>query len=82
MALMATENTEARHYNPKYRKRRKHQGASWTPPSTSAVAGDGLWCGDCRKRHGYMTLGLNYEKYKGKWKLLWYCRRTGRVLEA
>lgn len=78
----ATPNPEARSYSPKYRRRRRFQGATWTPPASSAHMGDGEWCSVCRKRHGYMSLGLDYERASsGRWKLLWYCKRTGNVIK-
>lgn len=64
-----------------YRRRRKWQGASWAPPSMSSDVESGLWCKACRKRHGYMVLGLKYEKdSKGRWVMIWYCKTYGSVL--
>lgn len=64
-----------------YRRKRKYQGATWTPPSMSSDVEDGLWCKACHKRHGYMVLGLKYEKdSKGCWVMIWYCRTTGNVV--
>lgn len=78
-----TPNGEARHYNPKFRKRKKWQGATWTPKNQSAEIGDGAWCRSCKIRHGYMTMTLQYDKdSKGRFQLLWGCPKTGNILET
>lgn len=73
------ENIGARHF----RRKRKFQGATWTPGTVSATPEDGIWCPEHRLRHGYKTkqLGVYFEKdTHGKWKALWYCVATGAVL--
>lgn len=61
---------------------RKWQGASWTPKEHSALKRDGAWCQACYKRHGYMSLGIGYDKNsKGQWVILWTCRTTGNIIE-
>jgi hypothetical protein len=69
-----------------FRRKRRHQGATWTPERTSAAPEDGAWCVACRQRHGYKSRGLlmNVEKTVpgGHWRLLWTCRKTGNVLEV
>jgi hypothetical protein len=66
-----------------YRRKRKYQGADWTPENHNALAGNGIWCPACRTRHGYKTkqLVLNYEKRSGVWHLLWICTKTGDVIK-
>lgn len=67
-----------------FRRKRRFQGASWTPPSVSAIKTDGIWCAFHRQRHGYKSsmLGAQYEKTStDKWRLLWYCKETGTVLD-
>jgi hypothetical protein len=68
-----------------FRRKRRFQGATWTPGSISAATEDGVWCASCRMRHGYgatKRLGLTYEKgSSGHWKLMWYCKLTGNVLK-
>lgn len=67
--------------NPKFRKRKKFQGASWTPENSPAELGDGLWCKQCKTRHGYMTMGLVWEKDdKDRFRGVWSCKKTGDVL--
>lgn len=63
-----------------FRRRKKYQGATWAPPSMSAVVGDGLWCKRCKQRHGYSTLGLKYEKRNSMWYIIWNCPKTGNVV--
>jgi hypothetical protein len=64
-----------------FRRKKRFQGASWTPPSMSAEVEDGLWCKRCKKRHGYMSMDIAYEKQTDDtWKALWMCRVDGRVL--
>lgn len=66
-----------------FRRRRRYQGASWTPPSMSAEPEDGAWCRFHKKRHGYMTMGIAYEKNaEGRWQILWMCKQTHQVLET
>jgi hypothetical protein len=68
--------------NRQFRRKKRFQGADWTPPSMSAETGDGEWCRACRQRHGYKTMGLAYEKASsGRWKILWSCRKTGAVIK-
>lgn len=70
-----------------FRRRKKFQGATWTPENSPAVVGDGEWCPDCRTRHGYKTMGLTWEKKSTivdgeyKFKTLWSCPKTGRVIK-
>lgn len=84
-------------YNPKFRRRKKHQGSTWTPENQPALKPDGAWCRWCKTRHGYMTMGINYEKRTRKetiaitqgaesikrtyWVILWSCKKTGYVIE-
>ena len=72
-----------------YRRRRRYQGASWTPPSFSSEVEDGEWCKPCRKRHGYMSMLTLYERRerrlppeqgKLEWYLLWCCPRYQHVV--
>jgi len=63
-----------------FRRKRRYQGASWTPPSMSAEVEDGLWCRRCKKRHGYMTMHVGYEKVNGDWVTRWMCPVDERVL--
>jgi hypothetical protein len=66
-----------------FRRRRRWQGATWTPESQSADRVDGVWCPVHRKRHGYGTLGFEYERTsKGGWQVLWSCKTTGNVLQV
>lgn len=66
-----------------FRRKRKFQGATWTPTRQSADPDDGVWCPSHRIRHGYMSINLQtkYEKGSdGRWKILWICKLTGNVL--
>src|SRR6185503_6043465 len=63
-----------------YRRRRRYQGATWAPPSASAEVTDGLWCRGCRKRHGYMSMGLKHEKRGDTFYQLWSCPKTHDVI--
>jgi hypothetical protein len=68
-----------------FRRKRRFQGATWTPNTISAAVEDGAWCAKCRMRHGYKGSGLKmgYEKTnKGTWRLLWTCKKTGNVIEV
>lgn len=67
-----------------YRRKRRFQGATWTPNTITAAVEDGVWCAAHRIRHGYMSrnLGTTYEKGSdGYWKILWVCQLTGNVLK-
>ncbi len=68
-----------------FRRKKKFQGATWTPEASSAISTDGVWCPTCRIRHGYMSqkLGLEYERRSNGigWKKLWYCKLSGNVLQ-
>ena len=69
---------------PVYRRRKKHQGADWTPEKDSALSTDGAWCKSCRQRHGYMSknaLHASYEKRSGVWYILWTCIKSGNVIK-
>jgi hypothetical protein len=46
----------------------------------SAEAPDGLWCRGCKKRHGYMSMGLKHEKRGDNWFQLWSCPKSYDVL--
>jgi hypothetical protein len=46
----------------------------------SAETEDGLWCKECRKRHGYMTMNISWEKRDGVWVSLWTCPTYFNVL--
>jgi hypothetical protein len=63
-----------------FRRKRRYQGATWAPPSMSAEVEDGLWCKRCKKRHGYMTMLIAYEKVAEKWVTYWMCPVDGRTL--
>lgn len=64
-----------------FRRKKRHQGATWTPEKQSADTTDGLWCPVHRIRHGYSRMAISYEKgSNGRWKILWSCRLTGNVL--
>jgi hypothetical protein len=67
----------------RFRRRRKFQGASWTPENSAAEIGDGAWCKHCRTRHGYKNgLNINYSKNdRGEWVILWSCKKTDMVVE-
>jgi hypothetical protein len=47
----------------------------------SAEKPDGLWCRGCKKRHGYMVMGVNYIREFGKWKMFWLCPISKDVLQ-
>lgn len=67
----------------KIRRKKRWQGATWTPPSISAAKADGVWCPVHRMFHGYKSAQLvtDYEKRSdGEWRLLWICKMTGSVL--
>ncbi len=72
-------------YRKVFRRRKKYQGAIWTPRGSTALYGDGEWCKDCRMRHGYKTMGVTFEKKSApkererRWRILWLCPKTGRV---
>lgn len=73
-------------YNPKFRRRKKHQGSTWTPENQPALKPDGAWCRWCKTRHGYMTMGVKYEKrLRNKTEryfvILWFCKKTGFIIE-
>ncbi len=74
---------EVRPYNPKYRRRKKYQGATWTPKNQSAGIGAGVWCKSCKLRHGYMSMGMdyNYTPSTQTFSILWKCPFTDNVLE-
>jgi hypothetical protein len=68
---------------PVFRRRRRFQGATWTPEKDSALSTDGFWCKNCRVRHGAMSknvLGAQYEKRNGVWYILWICKKSGNVI--
>lgn len=70
---------------PVFRKRKKKwQGATWTPGTKSSDVPDGVWCGYHGLRHGYMSkeLGFTPERYNGKSYIHWYCKKTGDVLDS
>jgi hypothetical protein len=68
-------------WNPKFRKRKRWQGATWTPENQMADKVDGHWCRACKSRHGYMTMDASYEKASdGNWRINWSCRKTGNVI--
>jgi hypothetical protein len=47
----------------------------------SAESEDGIWCRRCKKRHGYMSMKVAYEKPPGgMWRILWLCPKDERVL--
>lgn len=64
-----------------FRRKRRFQGATWTPENQPALKPDGAWCKACKTRHGYMTMGIAYEKRKSGWIILWSCKKTGNVIE-
>lgn len=68
-----------------FRRRRRHQGATWTPTNSSALTEDGVWCPVHRKRHGYMSeaLSIAYEKRSdgSGFKIMWVCKLTGNVIK-
>jgi hypothetical protein len=68
-----------------FRRKKRHQGATWTPERTSAAPEDGAWCVSCHQRHGYKSRGLLMRVEKtvpgGRWRVLWTCKKTGDVLE-
>lgn len=67
--------------NPKFRRRKKFQGATWTPENAAAELGDGLWCKQCKTRHGFMTLGSAYERFTPhRFRVVWSCKKSGDVL--
>lgn len=79
------EDATARYLKKGYRRKRRHQGASWTPPSASALKEDGVWCPIHRQRHGYMSkgLGVYFDKGShGEFQMIWYCKQTGDVLDV
>ena len=63
-----------------YRRKKKYQGASWTPPSANADKPDGLWCRACMKHHGYKSMGLSYNRTSQGWEMLWSCTRTNNII--
>jgi hypothetical protein len=69
-----------------FRRRRRFQGATWTPNTSSAAPEDGAWCARCHQRHGYKSSGLLMQTEKtvpgGQWRVLWVCKKTGNVLEV
>jgi hypothetical protein len=68
-----------------FRRKRRFQGATWTPNTQSAAPEDGAWCAACRQRHGYKSSGLQMQPEKndkGAWRVLWTCKKTGNVLEV
>lgn len=46
----------------------------------SADAADGKHCRACGIFHGYMTLGVSYEKRGEAWVLMWSCPKGGNVV--
>lgn len=67
-----------------FRRKKKHEGATWTPTNESALSGDGVWCPAHRQFHGYMSkakLRTAYEKRNGIWYIQWICKQTGNVLK-
>ena len=67
-----------------YRRRKKHEGATWSIDSASALKEDGVWCPHHHQRHGYKSslLGFNPERWNGKSYIHWYCKTTGQVLDT
>jgi hypothetical protein len=69
-----------------FRRKKRFQGATWTPNTQSAAPEDGAWCARCRQRHGYKSSGLLMQVEKtvpgGQWRVLWVCKKTGNVLEV
>lgn len=83
MSDQPTHNPLARIY--KFRRKRRYQGATWTPGTISSDVENGVWCPQHRIRHGYKSdrLGVYYEKGKdNRFTALWYCKTTGAVLTA
>jgi hypothetical protein len=66
-----------------FRRKKRWQGATWTPQNQSADRIDGVWCPVHRKRHGYGTMGFNIGERRadGSFKVLWSCPTTGNVLQ-
>jgi hypothetical protein len=68
-----------------FRRKRRFQGATWTPASQSADRRDGVWCPVHRKFHGYGSTALNFtvgeRRPNGTFKILWTCALTGNVLQ-
>lgn len=58
-----------------FRRKKRWQGSIWAPPSMSADVEDGLWCRQCKKRHGFMTMKVEFELQRpsGIWNVLWLC---------
>jgi hypothetical protein len=68
-----------------FRRKKRFQGATWTPEQTSAAPEDGAWCRSCQQRHGYKSHGLLMQVEKastGAWRILWVCKKTKDVLEV
>jgi hypothetical protein len=72
-----TPNPEVRKF---FRRKKRYQGATWTPPSMSADVENGVWCRACRQRHGYMTAGVRYERRGAQWIVMWLCPKTYNVI--
>src|SRR3954462_15188898 len=83
---MSTSSWESGDREPpkKYRRRKKHEGATWTPASVSALKEDGVWCPHHRTRHGYKSdlLGFVPERWNGRSYIHWTCKTTGQVLDT
>lgn len=66
-----------------YRRRRRHQGASFSSLYEGAeLKEDGPWCRRCKRRHGYMVCKIRYaDDFSGKDPvLLWLCPNFMHVI--
>lgn len=61
-----------------YRRRRRHQGASFSSLYTGAeLKEDGPWCRRCKQRHGYMVCKIAYDFDRDPIRLRWLCPNFG-----
>ena len=64
-----------------FRRKKRWQGATWTPESQSSGARDGAFCKVHKTWHGYKTMGIQYEKRGDYFWILWSCPKTGDVIQ-
>jgi hypothetical protein len=63
-----------------FRRKKRWQGAVWSPKHQPALYEDGKWCKKCKTRHGYMTMDVQYEKRGDHFVMLWLCKTTRDVV--
>src|SRR3954449_7080169 len=68
---------------PRRRRKRTHDGISWTVP-TAFSEEKGCFCRSCNRMWGYSSLGFRLERTtpSNPWRILWDCRQCGATLRV